>query len=451
MENYQIENICHTYEFEKEYLDRVSDDTTKELVACAANPDIPFILRLRCCEVLDCQTVSNKLLSYVLNISLPEIIKLDINSHHITNHLIYMLKHGQHPKHLEFIDKLVSSNTVARGNNAYYATRKLSQQTLPKNLPGVGTMYETLQIRIPNNYTKMALESFLYKNTLALNFLVPTLQLFHRQNILTPETCEFAMTLADANPRLQADVADFFYHTFTNEHRRYQIYIDYAQQQFRRNDILLGSQNVHILDTQRSNMLHWLVEKSRNYVPKDADDVRAFLKTLKQTSALNRIYDDNTDLVYTEHGTQSSLTLQEIFLRICHIIINHPDKSSLTIRLKEELTDMAGTCFSGHLNRLFNVFMGFEDVVQANMEHEWGRKSSMLLKYIYVEANTVDQENIMDLLAGEENLDALEYIKLMLPAIRQTLVDEFDNHFTKKEFDNMFITKVNTFFGTGVL
>jgi hypothetical protein len=80
-----------------------------------------------------------------------------------------------------------------------------------------------------------------------------------------------------------------------------------------------------------------------------------------------------------------SLNLLEIFRRIVFVIIYHKHRKELETRLEEECKEMLGTCTSGHLNRLFNTFIGFEEIMnikdskesyKADMRRELEQQSS---------------------------------------------------------------------------
>jgi len=123
--------------------------------------------------------------------------------------------------------------------------------------------------------------------------------------------------------------------------------------------------NVHMLDSQRQSFLLWLFERVRQY---DLDlEVDPIVRQLLVTSdplvqkAYNEIY-DNTHFFQTE--TIPMISLLEVFHRICAYVYRYTEynlevRIELIGRLQDELSEMAGTCLSGHVNRLFNALQGY--------------------------------------------------------------------------------------------
>ena len=60
-------------------------------------------------------------------------------------------------------------------------------------------------------------------------------------------------------------------------------------------------------------------------------------------------------------------TEEELFQMIITIIENHPQKKEMKERLKIELTDAIGMCFTGRMNRMVNALVGFVDGIQIGL------------------------------------------------------------------------------------
>jgi hypothetical protein len=72
-------------------------------------------------------------------------------------------------------------------------------------------------------------------------------------------------------------------------------------------------------------------------------------------------------------------SLMDTLRRMIYFVSKHKYRIELQKRLIEELEEMNGTCVSGHLNRIFNCLMGFEDILNNNIEEEY---RYLLRKYL---------------------------------------------------------------------
>ena len=66
------------------------------------------------------------------------------------------------------------------------------------------------------------------------------------------------------------------------------------------------------------------------------------------------------------HSTHE-LTFEKLFVMIITIIENHPSREDIKTRLKEELSDSIGLCFTGRINRMVNALVGFVDGIQVGI------------------------------------------------------------------------------------
>ena len=57
----------------------------------------------------------------------------------------------------------------------------------------------------------------------------------------------------------------------------------------------------------------------------------------------------------------NNIKLQDIFISVWFFILENKDKKELEKRLIQELSEMKGQCATGHVSRLINVFQGFTE------------------------------------------------------------------------------------------
>lgn len=158
-----------------------------------------------------------------------------------------------------------------------------------------------------------------------------------------------------------------------------------GRRQIQTQQINTGSQSVHQLDFHRTMFMKWLIASS---FEEENDNVTKIINNWNQVNyarfsfAINNF---NTKAHIKFEVSKISLNLLEIFRRIVFVIIYHKHRKELETRLEEECKEMLGTCTSGHLNRLFNTFIGFEEIMnikdakesyKADMRRELEQQSS---------------------------------------------------------------------------
>lgn len=76
------------------------------------------------------------------------------------------------------------------------------------------------------------------------------------------------------------------------------------------------------------------------------------------------------------------ITFNDLFTMIMTIIMNHPAKEDMKARLKIELQDSIGFCFTGRINRMVNALVGFIDGIQIGLsvKEETQMRISMIVK-----------------------------------------------------------------------
>ena len=384
-----------------------------------------------------------------------------------------------HQLEIDLVTFLATGNTIVRGTNLYQAIQLICGEKKPKYLAGVGMLYEMENQNDPTKfktiekhvYETLLHEYYYHNQDNMVLYLVPILQLFQYREILSVEVCDTAIHLVGNDIEIIQDLSDFFVHNlgnyvnYTPDFRRF---VEWGERFVRGvergvdNQVLTSSQSVHLLDSNRQKFMEWLEENSQDFdienkkclkmqtFEKMKNKIFELSKTsdyAKVKTTLDRFQNDNTNIIYT-NSSQFNSSLNNIFERICYIVANHKLSDILFQRLLEELIDSAGTCFSGHLNRLFNIFSGFEKgLVNINILQELERTLKVHLQNIYNASETDIQEKIMDLLSGEnveENVK--DYLRDEIKKIYHKLHEEFSKQIEIEKFDQKFFDVVNVFY-----
>ncbi len=118
-----------------------------------------------------------------------------------------------------------------------------------------------------------------------------------------------------------------------------------------------------------------IVEKLSNMFCKPDEDkiiqkmLDLFLE-LKLTNDVKKIrtYIDNVIFINSvEKHSVLGITYKDLFFQVWLIVLNHPEKNNLVERFYTEIKDSMGMCFTGRMNRLVNVLVGYIDGVVVNI------------------------------------------------------------------------------------
>ncbi len=93
-------------------------------------------------------------------------------------------------------------------------------------------------------------------------------------------------------------------------------------------------------------------------------------KRLKLTSRLDNISEFIEQRVFTDFAEKHSVlavTYKQLFFEVWLVILNHKDSDNLMERFYTEIKDSIGMCFTGRMNRLVNVLVGWVDGVVVNI------------------------------------------------------------------------------------
>ena len=318
-------------------------------------------------------------------------------------------------------DFMVSFFRFINGSDAYELIRDCCRPTSDDYVSyRVHTIHETnlLQVGLPYvPYDKK------------LNVAYISLQ----RGALTVECCNH---LYNNRTQIGGNLWDFFHQLEDHQFTRYRL----LGQQFiaqgggmDRELQLVGNQNVHKLDKYRGSFLSWLAsktfvnedDKQRYYIDsmisavyssngrcvstlnhlKDTASVFSFLYeekvTLSASQSAEGVINDRTGSLDTGRVSvqgreevalrETQWSLSVIFRRMVWFVAHHQYRQELQKRLIEELIEMQGTCVSGHLNRIFNCLIGFEDILQISLEENYKFKLRELL-----DQNATGDEELLD-------------------------------------------------------
>jgi hypothetical protein len=116
------------------------------------------------------------------------------------------------------------------------------------------------------------------------------------------------------------------------------------------------------------NPLEYII-KHKNVFKRAYHYVRNMFKSLD-----NDITDSNTTIqgwfASGEIHSLHQITFAQLFEKVVRIIIHHEHKEGLIERLREELTEAIGLCFTGRMNRLVNSLSGIVEGIKVSFSIE---------------------------------------------------------------------------------
>ena len=135
--------------------------------------------------------------------------------------------------------------------------------------------------------------------------------------------------------------------------------------------------------------------------------------------------------IYVDQATYKGYSLLTIFLKMCKSIDQNTHKQELEKRLIEELEEMSGTCSSGHIIRLANVFNGFELELNVSIEEEFRYK----FKHIIMKEIQKDEDLVVDGIDGEK---LSLFLMKNVDKVFNILWKEYEGQMIKTEFEDLF-------------
>lgn len=148
---------------------------------------------------------------------------------------------------------------------------------------------------------------------------------------------------------------------------------------------------------------------------------------------LTENYGDNREIIkyvlnYISESSSSfgnNIKLQDIFISVWFFILENKDKKELEKRLIQEIIEMKGQCATGHVSRLINVFQGFTEDKNLQIQiTEIDQYNSVIKNYLQKCLSECQDEKIIEqALEGGENY--ICYIRLQISKKLREWVKEY--------------------------
>lgn len=259
---------------------------------------------------------------------------------------------------------------------------------------------------------------------------------------------------------LRADATDVLLHVGTNESKLLarEIIDNLGFDQRRVNTVFNNAQNVHVKEIEESarDILENIKQIKQDETISFSSVEKYVLDTLKEErknlnlkesepypretlikASLNRIVMDR--------ALYGSFTLSNVLISVWNYIIVNEHKNEMIIRLMEELSEMSGTCSTGYINRLLNVFSGFGEL---NLKISWrdqiisnlsGRLNAKIreLDDIALRDNVL-YELTLDTQSFDTRINFLNFFRSVILSIRDEMYIEFKEYITDTDFDLYF-------------
>jgi len=188
-----------------------------------------------------------------------------------------------------------------------------------------------------------------------------------------------------------------------------------------------NKENAHIFSTNENidKFINFLSNISINKV----EEHELFLK-YKEKYNISKNIEITLSRIYVDQATYKGYSLITIFLKICKSIEQHIHREELEKRVIEELEEMSGTCSSGHLIRLANIFNGFDLELNISIQEEFKYKfKHILMKEIE------NNENCEELIIDIENMRI--FLMKNMDKIFNILWNDY-KQMNKTDFEDMF-------------
>jgi len=163
------------------------------------------------------------------------------------------------------------------------------------------------------------------------------------------------------------------------------------------------------------NPLEYII-KPKNVFKRAYHYVRNMFKSLDDD-----ITDSNTTIqnwfASGEIHSLHQITFAQLFEKVVRIIIHHEHKEGLIERLREELTEAMGLCFTGRMNRLVNSLSGIVEGIKVSfsIEEQIQLESQQIIKRLTQKTITLEKakEEMVEIFNDEEikNDDSLMRLK----------------------------------------
>jgi len=396
-----------------------------------------------------------------------------------TNILFFVLKKKMNLELIDFIFERSQDNFIYK-TAVEWQKKKMSQEP-------IDYIYDKL-FYITKTY-KVLCAQYLFKHTDDVEKYEAELKNFIKVNLETkPSNFDWYNTTAD--------VADFLLQMPTTKKNTRDYCLKVIQELSRETGkvhaSLIGAQNCHVIEA--GPILNFI--NSLNVIPSKIVVENGYERTFGFNDAVNEfksydVYTENKEIIdislfrleMDSTIYPGGLKLNGIFVKIWLKINNEEE---LIKRLAEELTEMSRTCGTGHLNRLVNVFSGFDDSnfitiswktqIESNIVGRFNKLIREIPDDLTIENKSIEiEEDLMymltnkekeslayrnkkDLLLKEVILEELsdsgsdykphlnDFIKKHSRVIEREMWQEFSGHISRDQFDEYFKSGVTNYF-----
>jgi len=208
----------------------------------------------------------------------------------------------------------------------------------------------------------------------------------------------------DLDYNLRADSADLLLRYGNTDIKSIarDIIILLGKDSFKFKTIYNNKQNVHNIEIDNSIKIFLDSLTNIDSQNLNINDINIFLLSLKNYNdhEINAI-NGSILRIKIDNSLYNNLTLLNIFYKIYIKVCNYnePHKSTLLLRINEELIDMFNTCSSGHLSRLVNVLSGFEDTIKISF---YDQIKSNLFARLYSRIQKITTNDNYKIIKGEK-------------------------------------------------
>ncbi|HSA76087.1 MAG TPA: hypothetical protein VLE02_00960 [Nitrosarchaeum sp.] len=195
--------------------------------------------------------------------------------------------------------------------------------------------------------------------------------------------------------------------------------------------IYANKHNVHGFEDKVEECVLDLIKTDTLCVIEDVQKEIAQLLTSKEKlylcrKSLNRISQDLTTY------TAMKVTLVQIVEKMWHKICTQCDADFLKMRFIDELIDMSGTCGTGHLIRLFNIF----DEYKFTISFEEQLKNNVIARIgaMIKQESEEKRDNILLGMAEDCSEEEKKYFTEYLSSVKKKLYEELHKEFVDEGF-----------------
>lgn len=316
---------------------------------------------------------------------------------------------------------------------SYVSADGIKSKYLIERLPNSGVDIELITnlfkhfTTLPVHPDKLILAySFLLEQTCDES-LKPSIE----DKLLAMCTAEYPTLSKTKAIRVRADAADVLYRIsdrLRDEAGRIITLIGQEENELDRT-VYSNAENVHLMN---DSMITYL-EKNFSSVPQKftkIDDVVRDIEVRCEKSGLNlakrlkiRKSMDRI-LLDTSKFTKHRITLSTVLIVIYNKIYTFKHKSQLLARLLEEFIDMSETCASGHIKRLINVMVGFDEELVGIMNLSDQLEANIKTRINKIMNDDPNRDSLIEMMESSKD-EFAAYVNKAFSSIRNELIVEF--------------------------